>query len=87
MDAAAAATAMEAVDVEGDSKMQSRRFGINKYTLICSVLASTNSILLGYGKSFFLFTGIYSCKREAPFHLTDLCFVFAFWVCEIWVNS
>ncbi|XP_022144839.1 probable polyol transporter 6 [Momordica charantia] len=42
------ATAMEAIELEKDSKSQSKGFGINKYTLICSVLASTNSILLGY---------------------------------------
>ncbi|XP_023515881.1 probable polyol transporter 6 [Cucurbita pepo subsp. pepo] len=45
---AAAATPMEPMDVEGASKLQPKGFGINKYTLICSILASTNSILLGY---------------------------------------
>ena len=28
--------------------------GLNKYTLVCALLASTNSILLGYGKFTFI---------------------------------
>ncbi|KGN65147.1 probable polyol transporter 6 [Cucumis sativus] len=43
------ATAVEAIEEEDQRfKMQSMGFGINKYTLFCSILASTNSILLGY---------------------------------------
>lgn len=29
--------------------------GMNKYTIVCALLASTNSILLGYGKFIFCF--------------------------------
>ncbi|XP_038878586.1 probable polyol transporter 6 [Benincasa hispida] len=48
-EAATAATAVEAIEEEeGSSKVASMGFGINKYTFICSILASTNSILLGY---------------------------------------
>lgn len=43
-----APTAVDAIEAEQSSKMPSMGFGINKYTLICSILASTNSILLGY---------------------------------------
>ncbi|KAA0046566.1 hypothetical protein IC582_004128 [Cucumis melo] len=46
---ATAVPAVEAIEEEEQSLgMQSMGFGINKYTLFCSILASTNSILLGY---------------------------------------
>ncbi|XP_060668557.1 polyol transporter 5 isoform X2 [Ziziphus jujuba] len=44
---------MDAIPVDGPPDPRaSKEAGMNKYTLLCALLASTNSILLGYGESF-----------------------------------
>ena len=74
------ATAVEAIEEEDQRfKMQSMGFGINKYTLFCSILASTNSILLGYGMFLLLFNLI---------HLFCLLFIYLFiFIVAFWVSD
>lgn len=37
--------------IEAPLEHPHKKSGMNKYTIVCALLASTNSILLGYGKS------------------------------------
>lgn len=58
---------MDVIGDPGEGQIGQRKSGMNKYTIVCALLASANSILLGYGKFFVGFSYHFGRNLLLPF--------------------